>query len=728
MAKNFVKQITFKAVAEGFDKTRQQFQGLEKNLESLGKKLQSVGNTLTLSVTAPLTAFAGLAIKEFANAEKATAKVRTQLELTGKSIGLTFEELQKASEDLQNNSIFGDDDILENVSNQLLRVSGLTKDSFLEAQQVIVDMSSALDQDLSTSALQVAKALQDPIQGISSLSRVGISFTKDQEQFIKKMVETGDTVKAQGVILDILSGKFQGVGKAVSESVFGQLSKLKNTFLNLAEVIGGRLVPIIQPFVEKITNLLQNLQKSNPEVLDFAVKLGAVLAVVGPVSIGIGLLVSNISLLVNPITIGITLLAGLTSGLDYLAKKFQFVSTIINGFNTILFSMLGALGKYIELTIEFGSTLVKVGSIVSDTFGLEKVSKFGEGVSKTLEDVSKAVGSASNDLFGTAKLSLDKALKGETADVVSVNDFFGGTKKIIDDATKAGELTGQNFKKGLQDNIPKSASELDEKTRKFLLEADEDLARQRAEKYKSLPKALEGSFNIPADAVRDLSESNGILTPLAGKFSELKEKTIELSETGQIFSNSFSNAFSNIADGTKSLEDSFKGLGKTILNSLFNSAISSAFSNLFKNLGGIFTATPKASTGGFVQLATGGHVIGPGTGTSDSILARLSNGEFVMSAKAVKAFGVNTLHKMNELGKGFFSKSNYGFPSFATGGEVNGSSGVVVNVVNNSSQPVNATASTRFDGRQLIVDAFLEDARVNGPMSQSIQNIYGVRR
>ena len=186
MAKNFVEQITFKAVAEGFDKTRQQFQGLEKNLESLGKKLQSVGNTLTLSVTAPLTAFAGLAIKEFANAEKATAKVRTQLELTGKSIGLTFEELQKASEDLQNNSIFGDDDILEKVSGQLLRVSGLTKDSFLEAQQVIVDMSSALDQDLSTSALQVAKALQDPIQGISSLSRVGISFTKDQKQFIKK--------------------------------------------------------------------------------------------------------------------------------------------------------------------------------------------------------------------------------------------------------------------------------------------------------------------------------------------------------------------------------------------------------------------------------------------------------------------------------------------------------------------------------------------------------------
>ena len=35
----------------------------------------------------------------------------------------------------------------------------------------------------------------------------------------------------------------------------------------------------------------------------------------------------------------------------------------------------------------------------------------------------------------------------------------------------------------------------------------------------------------------------------------------------------------------------------------------------------------------------GGEVIGPGTGTSDSIPARLSDGEFVMTADAVRNAG-----------------------------------------------------------------------------------------
>ena len=39
------------------------------------------------------------------------------------------------------------------------------------------------------------------------------------------------------------------------------------------------------------------------------------------------------------------------------------------------------------------------------------------------------------------------------------------------------------------------------------------------------------------------------------------------------------------------------------------------------------------------QLAAGGEVEGPGTGTSDSVPARLSDGEFVLTAKAVRGAG-----------------------------------------------------------------------------------------
>lgn len=50
--------------------------------------------------------------------------------------------------------------------------------------------------------------------------------------------------------------------------------------------------------------------------------------------------------------------------------------------------------------------------------------------------------------------------------------------------------------------------------------------------------------------------------------------------------------------------------------------------------------------GGF---ASGGIVRGPGSGTSDSILARLSNGEFVVRAAAVRALGLPIMHALNNL-------------------------------------------------------------------------------
>ena len=43
--------------------------------------------------------------------------------------------------------------------------------------------------------------------------------------------------------------------------------------------------------------------------------------------------------------------------------------------------------------------------------------------------------------------------------------------------------------------------------------------------------------------------------------------------------------------------------------------------------------------GGIASLQNGGDVNGPGTGTSDSIDAKLSDGEFVMTAKAVENLG-----------------------------------------------------------------------------------------
>ena len=87
-----------------------------------------------------------------------------------------------------------------------------------------------------------------------------------------------------------------------------------------------------------------------------------------------------------------------------------------------------------------------------------------------------------------------------------------------------------------------------------------------------------------------------------------------------------------------------------------------AYSEIVGNMTQYASAADKARMAALAAKghATGGLITGPGTGTSDSILSRLSNGEYVMTAQAVRMFGTGMLDQMNA---GFI-------PAFATGGGV----------------------------------------------------------
>ena len=76
------------------------------------------------------------------------------------------------------------------------------------------------------------------------------------------------------------------------------------------------------------------------------------------------------------------------------------------------------------------------------------------------------------------------------------------------------------------------------------------------------------------------------------------------------------------------------------------------------------------SGGGGLFFATGGYVSGAGTSTSDSIPARLSNGEYVVRAKAVKALGIGFLDKLNSVGNGIRGKGRLPKFGYADGGYV----------------------------------------------------------
>ena len=72
--------------------------------------------------------------------------------------------------------------------------------------------------------------------------------------------------------------------------------------------------------------------------------------------------------------------------------------------------------------------------------------------------------------------------------------------------------------------------------------------------------------------------------------------------------------------------------------------------------------------GSRIKAATGGYISGAGTPTSDSIPAMLSNGEYVINAKAVQAAGVPMLDSINRMASG--GMVSYNVPKMSSGGRV----------------------------------------------------------
>lgn len=211
------------------------FDGASARMDAFGKKL---GGLKTLFAAA----FAGVGINAVLDAtreqEAALAQLDAALKSTGNAAGLSRQQYIDLSTGLQQVSTYGDEAILS-AENLLLTFRRVRGQEFVGATKAVLDMATALHTDLNSAAQQVGKALNDPVQGMQALRRVGITFTAQQQQVIKSLVETGDVAKAQQIILGELSARFGGSATAATNTFSGALAQLKNAFGDLLEGSGG---------------------------------------------------------------------------------------------------------------------------------------------------------------------------------------------------------------------------------------------------------------------------------------------------------------------------------------------------------------------------------------------------------------------------------------------------------------------------------------------------------
>lgn len=198
--------------------------------------------------------FFGSAISEARESQKVSALTAQVIKSTGGAAGISAKQVGNLATSISNMTGI-DDEAIQSGENLLLTFTniknsvGKGNDIFNQATQTITDMSAALGQDMKSSAIQLGKALNDPIKGVTALSRVGVSFTEGQKATIKSLVDGGHTMAAQKIVLGELKKEFGGA--AAASATAGE--KFKTTFANFEEAVGTALLPYLDKALTKGT-------------------------------------------------------------------------------------------------------------------------------------------------------------------------------------------------------------------------------------------------------------------------------------------------------------------------------------------------------------------------------------------------------------------------------------------------------------------------------------------
>jgi phage-related minor tail protein len=231
-------------------------------VEAMASRLGPAGAALAALGPVGLAAAAALGVltlgiskglEEAGEAEQSYRRLEAVLKATGYSAGLTADHLV-AFADGQEEATLTTAEAVQDAATVLATFRSVAGDTFTRALSMAGDMAAVFGGDLSSSAMQLGKALEDPVEGLSALRRVGVSFTGSQSDLIRSLVETGQVAEAQRVILDALEQQVGGAAAAEAGGVTGAANRLSDAWGKLLEEIGK--TPAVAGPAEAGLNLL----------------------------------------------------------------------------------------------------------------------------------------------------------------------------------------------------------------------------------------------------------------------------------------------------------------------------------------------------------------------------------------------------------------------------------------------------------------------------------------
>tara|TARA_R100000149_G_scaffold58619_1_gene27605 strand:+ start:462 stop:2330 length:1869 start_codon:yes stop_codon:yes gene_type:complete len=433
--------------------------GTTKALHGTSAAAKGLGASLAASIGPLLTlgaAFAtvGNAIGTFTARDRDIKILQQGLKNLGASAG-DLRDLQQAADLLGRTTLFNEEDFTRGF-NLLTSFRNIGVDSYERVAQAAADIAQVNQVDVSTSFMQLAKALQDPERNLSNLNRSGIAFTKQQTEVIKQLMKTNQIAEAHAMILDIVDESYNKLAQAAAGGFAGSVDTLGESFRDFSEVLGKALVPVIEPVIKGLTQLLTFLTTEGGQATLILVGIGSAIKTISVVAPLAGKAVVGLAAKIGALKIAVLGLSGAiaASGIGALLIAAGLLTTqIIKTKNA---------QKELNDAINTGSQNEVTKEIEKQEKILEKINERLENANgrtkKNLEEKKKEVEADIRMLKGREKtLESDKLINDKLKERVDIQkkntEEIEKQQKETDKLKDKMEAVGEEIERSIKDNL-----------------------------------------------------------------------------------------------------------------------------------------------------------------------------------------------------------------------------------------------------------------------------------
>jgi hypothetical protein len=272
--------------------------------------------------------------------EDSMRKLDTVLEKTGNTTGLTRNEIEDLGKDIQDLSKF-DDEAARSVSTLFATMGNIKGDIFKGGLKASADLATFMHTDLPAAGNILARSLANPERGMMMLRRAGIQFTDSEKERIKTLMDAGKVTDAQTAILEKLNSVVGGQAVAAAKTFSGQMAQFGNRMSDVAEDIGGALMPAIMslmPALERTAKIVAMLAVPLIKLITWIVE-GATafvewLVPLDAIEQGITSLIDWVTTFADTVS-------------EYLAPVLDFVKTLLEDVGVAILNTAVAIGSYL---------------------------------------------------------------------------------------------------------------------------------------------------------------------------------------------------------------------------------------------------------------------------------------------------------------------------------------------------------------------------------------------